>query len=152
MENDSCGGCRQIHWDYMPWNDQVSVQIPEPSTTFHGHINDTNLDQLFLLHNPQLRRVVKDFIDEEMLSPQAKRILYPYQLLSSFLSNALDLLQSIPLLELVFFKLVRQDVLSLASFHEALAKYNLWQGLALLGGLFPCYFIQYSHAYKVLYD
>lgn len=87
-----------------------------------------------------------------MLSPQAKMILYPHQLFSSFLSNALDLLQSIPLLDLVFFKSVRQDVLPLASLHEALEKYNLWQGSALLGGLFPCHFIQSSNSYMVLYD
>lgn len=83
------------------------MQIPEPSVAFHGHINDRDLDQLFLLHNLELRRAIKDFIGEEMLSPQAKRIMYSHQILSSFLSNALDLLQSIPLMDLVFFKLVR---------------------------------------------
>ncbi|XP_059064483.1 uncharacterized protein LOC131856645 [Cryptomeria japonica] len=81
MENGSCEGCKQMHWEYMPWNDRVPVRISEPSMTFHGHINDRDLDQLFLLHNPQLKRVVKDFIGEEILSPQAKRILFPYQLL-----------------------------------------------------------------------
>lgn len=136
----------------MPWNDRVPVRIKEPSTKFHGHIDDEDLDQLFHLQNPQIRRAVKDFIGEEILSLQAKIILFPYQILSSFLSNALDLLQSIPLLEIVFFKLVRQNVLEPATFHEALANYNLWQGSALLGGLFLQHCIQSSHAYMVLYD
>lgn len=106
MENFSCEGCKKLHWEYMPWNGRVAVRIKEPSAAFHGHNDDGDLDKLFHLQNLRLRRAVKDFIGEEILSPQAKRILFPYQILGSFLSNAFDLLQSIPLLEIVFFKLV----------------------------------------------
>ncbi|GLJ25419.1 hypothetical protein SUGI_0486700 [Cryptomeria japonica] len=84
--------------DYKPRNYRVHISMADWECPFTGHITNDMLHQVFNTSNYQ-KRSVKMIIREEILFPQASKLLFPSQLVSIFLSNAMDLLQSLDSLE-----------------------------------------------------
>lgn len=103
---------------------------------YSGHITDEILGQFFNVQSNHTRRSVKRIIGEEILFPQAGRLIFPYQLVSIFLSNTLDLLQSLELLEIITERVACDVYLPSNKLISIVQKYDMWEGEVEIGGLF----------------
>lgn len=63
--------------------------------------------------------------------------IYPSQFVSIFLSNVFDLLKSLSMLELIASKVVKDVFLHGNKLLVVVQKYDLWEGNAHIGGIFP---------------
>lgn len=91
-------------------------------------------------------------IGEEIMFPQARQAIFPSQLISIFLSNAFDLLQSLSMLELITAKVVKHEFQPSNKLLLATQRYDLWEGNAHIGGIFLRYFLLSRHDFMSLYD
>lgn len=129
------------------------ISVADWECPYSGHDTDEVLGQVFHVQSNHTRRSVKRIIGEEIIIfPQASRLIFPSQLLSIFLWNALDLLQSLELLEIIVERLVCDVYLPANKLISTIEKYDMWEGESEIGGLFPRYLLQNGHAYVSLYD
>lgn len=73
-------------------------------------------------------------------------------MVSIFLSNTLELLQSAELLFLITNKVIQPQFIEDSKLILAIHKYDLWWGYAFMGGLFPFYLLLKKHEYMMIYD
>lgn len=142
---DVCLTCSSLHMDYYPRNYRVFLELKDWELPFLGCIKDDMLAVIFFCDRPHIRRGIKRTIGHEILFPPGKRLIYPSQILSIFLSNALDLLQSPFHLELIVSRFVRPGFLQGGRLVKACQKYDLWSGAALIGSLFHHHALLSNH-------
>ncbi|GLJ12406.1 hypothetical protein SUGI_0190180 [Cryptomeria japonica] len=147
-----CLGCRMAHIEYMSQNYRVAISVAPGERPFSDKILDEQLAQVFNVHCYQYKKSIKRIIGDEILFPQARRVFFPSQLVSIYLSNALDLLQSLSSLELIARKVVKNELLSDNKLLLAVQNYDLWKGQAYIGGLFPWHFLLNGCVYVSVYD
>ena len=90
-------------------------------------IIDVVIDQMFIVHSPTVRREIRHIIGEELLCPLAPLFFYPSQLISLFLSNVMDLMQSLEMLHALARKVIHPHFL--ASNKLILAMQNMLYGI-----------------------
>ena len=61
---------------------------------------------MFIMHSHMVRTAIQNIIGEELLCPSALVFLYPSRVISIFLSNAMDLLQSPDMLRVLAHKVI----------------------------------------------
>lgn len=94
--------------EYMSHKFRVNISVEEWERPLIDHISYDQLGQVFLTHSYQVRKSIKHLIGEEILFPQARRLIFPSHLVSIFLLNSLDMLQSLSLLEIIASKVVKE--------------------------------------------
>lgn len=97
-------------------------------------------------------RVFKRVIGEEILFPRERWAIFPSQLISIFLSNMFDLLQSLSMLELIAAKVVKHVFLLGNKLLLAIQRYDLWEGNAHIGGIFLWHLLLSRHVFVSIYD
>lgn len=115
-------------------------------------IKDDMLAIIFFCEQPHIERGMKRIIGHEILSPLAKRLIYPSQILSVLLSNALDLLQSSLHLELIVSRFIRLSFLQGGKLVKVCQKYDLWSGVALIGSLFHHHALLSNHGVYMVFE
>lgn len=100
-------------------------------------IGDAELHLVFRDHCSTFIRHIRRIIGEEILEPEAKRVIYPSQFLFVFISNILDLLQDVRLVEMIINKVVNTNFFPSGVFSKSCQRYDLWKGKCYVGGMFP---------------
>ena len=116
------------------------------------HITDEVMNQIFITHSHSVRIVIRHINGEELLCPSALVFIYPSQVISIFLSNAMDLLQSPDMLQVLASKVIFPHFLMDNKLDMAMKKYDLWNGMALVGGLFSHFQLLQKHEYYVVLE
>lgn len=147
-----CHTCHRENLEYIPQNYRINISMPEWEQPFSEHITNEHIGLVFLSHSYQVWKSIKRIISEHILFPQSRRIIFSSQLVSIFLSNALYLLQSMPLLEIIFAKVVRYVFLLDNKILLVVQRYDLWDGATYIGGIFPRQFLLNRHVFLSIYN
>ena len=99
-----CSTCSTLHMDYYPRNYRVFLETEEWEMPFLGCIKDDMFAIIFFYDHPNIQRGIKRIIGHDILFPLGKRLIYPSQILSIFLLNAL---QSLFHLELIVSRFIK---------------------------------------------
>ena len=91
----SCELCHKQHHVVLPKNFCIWIPLRLDENVLPYNVDDVVLDLMFIVHSPI--QAIKQAIGEEFLVSSALHFLYPSNMASIFLSNAMDLMQS-PLL------------------------------------------------------
>ena len=94
-----CETCHMQHRLVMPKKNRIWLQSALDEVVLPRHIMDEVLNQMFIMNSHSVSSAIRCIIGEELLCPSALVFLYPSQVISIFLSNAMDLLQSPELLQ-----------------------------------------------------
>ena len=84
----------------------------------------------------QYGRNISRVIGEEVLSLAVRRVIFPSQIIPIFLSNALDLLQSMKDLLSICKKVFKYSVVSEDSILVAIQNYDMWKVTLTLENFF----------------
>ena len=114
-------------------------------------LDDEVLDIMFIFPSSSTHRVIHTVIGEDFFSTNSRHVLYPSNLVSIFLSNAMDLLQSTSRLEIIAFKVVRPVFWAQNKLKQAMQSYDLWARNALVGGLFSRTMLMQKHEVLVTF-
>ena len=144
--------CHKQHYVIMPENFCIFLPPALEENVLPNIIIDEVLDQMFLIYSITVRRAIRYIIGEELLCPSALMFFYPSQLVSIFLSNAMDLLQSLEMLQALAHKVIRPHYLVDNKLILAMKKYDLWNGVALVGGLFSHFQLLHKHEFYVVFE
>ena len=115
-------------------------------------IIDEVMDQMFLIYSVTAWKAIQHIIGGEFFCSSALTFLYPSQLISIFFSNAMDLMQSPDLLHALAHKVIHPHYLADNKLILAMQKYDLWNGAALLGGLFSHFQLQQIHDFIYIFE
>ena len=74
-------------------------------------IIDEVMDQMFIVHSPMVRRAIWHIIGDEFFCPMAPLFFYPSHLISIFLSNVMDIIQSLVMLHALAQKVIHPHFL-----------------------------------------
>lgn len=100
---------------------------------------------------PSLLDSIQTILGQEILCPSSPRLLFPTQVLSIFLLNVMDLVQSFVFLSIVVQESVSPNYLNEDELLQAIQGYKLEKGKAFIGGIFPKYYLRKKLAYKEVY-
>ena len=110
LPNDSCvkcDSCHQFHWSILPKNFKIKLQPVLDEDALSHPLNDAVLDTMFIMHSYNICRVIQTIIGEDLFSISSRTMLIPSNLVSIFLSNAMELIQSTLRLEIIAIKVVQ---------------------------------------------
>ena len=131
----------------MPKNFRIWIQSALDEAVLPKPITDEVIHQMFIINSNLVCSSIRCIIGEELLCPSALVFFYPSQLISIFLSNVMDLIQSPELLQVLARKVILPHFLLDFKLEQAMQKYDLWNGMALVGGLFSHFQILQKHEY-----
>ena len=97
---------------------------------------------MFLIYSVIARKAIRHIIGGEFFCSSTLTFRYPSQLISIFLSNAMDLMQFPDLLHTLAHKVIHPQYMADNKLILAMQKYDLWNGVALVGGLFSHFQLQ----------
>ena len=132
----ACEMCHKQYRVIMPKKNCIWLPPALEEVVLPSHVTDEVMNQMFIMHSHVVRRAIQHIIGEELLFPLALLFLYPSQVISIFLSNAMDLLQSPKMLQVLARKVILPHFLVDNELTLAMQKYDLWNGMALVGGFF----------------
>lgn len=136
--------CAESKWkamEFFPHNYRIFILVNEWELPISEEIGDVELQLVFKDHCATLKNHIKRVVGGEILEPEAKRLIYPSHLLSIFISNLMDLLQDVKLVESVTNKVVNEEYLQNDVLYKSYQRYDLWKGHGYVGGLFPKHFL-----------
>ena len=87
-----CEMCHKQHYAIMPKRNCISLPLALEETVLPSNIADELLDQMFIIYSLTVQRAIRHIIGEEFLCPSTILFFYLSQLISIFLSNAMDLM------------------------------------------------------------
>ena len=131
-----CESCHQYHRRILPKNYRIFLQLVVDEEALSHPLDDEVLDIMFILLSSSTRRAIHHVIGEDFYSKTSRHVLYPSDLVSIFLSNAMDLLQSTSRLEIIAYKVVKLEFWAQNKLKQAMQSYDLWSRNALVGRLF----------------
>ena len=102
----ACEMCHKQHRAIMPNFFYIWLPLALEEAMLPSNITNVVMDQIFIIHSPTVRRAIWHIISEELLCPSTPLLFYPSQLLSIFLSNAMDLMQSPKMLHVLAQKVI----------------------------------------------
>ena len=120
----------------MPKKNSIWLPPTLEEVVLPSHVTNEVMNQMFIMHSPTVQTVIRHIIGEELLYPLALVFLYPSKVISIFLSNAMDLLQSPDMLQALAQKVILPHFLVDKKLTMVMQKYDLWNDMALVGGLF----------------
>lgn len=109
-------------------------------------------DRYFMFKIAHQQKCEKDFRRRNPFFHRQVDLSSPLNYSQFFLSNALDLLQSLELLEILANIVVHDFFLLANKLIYTIQKYDLWKGEAEIGGHFPRFLLQNGNTYIALYD
>ncbi|GLJ46473.1 hypothetical protein SUGI_0979420 [Cryptomeria japonica] len=114
---------------------------------------DSNiLGKIFKFDSIDVEEASRDVTSCDVLHAFPQVLCYS-QVISSFLSNAMDLIQDASIIKTLAFNYIQDSLISEDSFNGALSNYDLFNGCgALIGGLFNLFDIQPSPIVNYVYD
>ena len=148
----ACHLCYKRHHAIMPKNYRICLPSILEEKVLPTTITDEVMDQMFLIYSTTARRSILHIIGGEFFCSSALMFLYPSQLISIFLSNAMDLMQSPELLHTLAHKVIHPQYLADQKLILAMQKYDLWNGAALVGGLFSHFQLQQIHQFFDIFE
>ena len=131
--NLNCETCHLQHRIVMPKNFQIWIQPALDEDVLPKPITDEVICQMFIINSNLVCSSIRCIIGEELLCPSALVFFYPSQFISIFLSNVMDLIQSPELLQVLAHKVILPLFLLDFKLEQAMQKYDLWNGMALVG-------------------
>ena len=144
--------CHKWHYAIMPKNYRIFLPSILGEKVFPTTVTDEVMDQMFLIYSVTARRDIQHIIGEELFCSSALTFLYPSQLISIFLSNAMDLMQSPDLLHTLAQKVIHPQYMADNKLILAMQNYDLWNGAALVGGLFSHFQLQQIHEFFDIFE
>ena len=130
-----CDTCHMQHRLVMPKKIWIWLQPTLDEAVLPKNIMDEVLSQMFIINSSLVCSGIQCIIGEELLFPSTLVFFYPSQVISIFLSNVMDLIQSPKLLQGLARKVILPHFLLDFKLEKAMQKYDLWNGMALVGGL-----------------
>ena len=150
--NLACEMCHKQHRILLSKKFHIWLQLTLDEAVLPKHVTDEVMNQMFIMHSHTVRTAIQNIIGEELLHPLALVFLYPSQVISIFLSNAMDLLQSLDMLQALARKVIFPHFLVDNKLNMAMQKYDLWNGMALVGGLFSHFQLLQKHEFYVVFE
>lgn len=141
LEGHLYRACHRVHMEYQPRNYRISLPINDWELPLSDQISDENPSQMFKTHCVQFRKRIKRIIGDEILYPNARGVIFPSQVISTFLSNSIDLFQSFHSLQIIAEKVIKEVFIQENRLLSLVQAYDLWQGQGRIGALFPRYFL-----------
>ena len=143
----TCKTCHLQHRLVLPKFFWIWLKPTLDEAVLPKHITDEVLSQMFIINSSLVYSSIWCIIGEEFLFPSTLVFFYPSQVISIFLSNVMDLIQSLELLQGLGQKVILPYFLLDFKLEKAMQKYDLWNGMALVGGLFSHFQILQKHEY-----
>ncbi|GLJ28026.1 hypothetical protein SUGI_0550330 [Cryptomeria japonica] len=125
-------------------NFRVPIDPRVGELPFDEPLDDGELGRVFRVSCPQRLDAVKTIIGEEILKPHAFKLLFPSQLLSVFLSNCMDGLQSYNMLKIIVDDAILPGFIKQGELLQCVQNYNLGNDSAFILGIFPRRDLKYS--------
>lgn len=135
--------------DHYLKNFRVPVKPREGELPLAEPFDDGELGIIFKVSCPDRIDAIKKVIGEGIIAPQAPRLLFPSQLLSIFLSNYLDALQSFELLKIIVDDSIQPGFLKQGEMLKCVQKYNLGEGNGYILGIFPRWDLKHTKSSNI---
>ncbi|GLJ07649.1 hypothetical protein SUGI_0071710 [Cryptomeria japonica] len=116
---------------------RVPIKPRRGELPFAEPFDDGEIRRVFKVSCPDQLDAIKTVIGEGILSPRAPKLIFPSQLLSIFLSNCLDALQSYDVMKIIVDDSVQPGFLRQDELLKCVEKYNLVIGNGYILGLIP---------------
>ncbi|GLJ42591.1 hypothetical protein SUGI_0882870 [Cryptomeria japonica] len=137
--------------EFSPINKRISLPIPKLEYPETGAFNKEMLQKIFNFDCPHVEKALRVIVGEPLLDA-SRRILFPSQVASCFLSNSMDLLQSFALVLQLTVSYVKENYIPYQSLYLAVKDYDLHNGKALVGGLFRHKDLKKNSGFLCVYD
>ena len=108
----ACDLCHKQHCVILPKKFRIWLPPTLEEVVLPKDIMDAVIDQMFIVHLPTVRRAIQHIIGDDLLCPLAPLFFYPSQLISIFLSNAMNLMQSQEMLHALGQKVIHPHFLA----------------------------------------
>lgn len=138
--------------DYHSKNYRVWFPVQRWERPFTGRMEEFHLQTIFKLRCPYDYRWLKCIIGMKFLHPKSRRLLYPSNSLSIFISNLLDMLQCLDSVIVIAEKMVNDIFLQNDALVEWAQKYVFGMGEGYVGGIFLPHFLPHNRAFVKVYD
>ena len=102
----ACEMCHKQNRLIMPKRNCIWLPPVVEEVVLPSHVTNEVMNQMFIMHSPMVQTVIRHIIGEELFYPFALVFLYPSKVISIFLSNAMDLLQSPDMLQALAQKVI----------------------------------------------
>lgn len=136
---------------FKAYNYRVLVKVKPCDEPFFAYIDKEELQKVFKVKWKLVLNCIKFIIGEDILHTELQRLIFPPNLLSSFLSNIFDLVQNFDTLKIFANKFVVSAYLENDALLSSVQKYDFTLGEGFIGGLFPRHLLYYKKRYAEIF-